>query len=71
MAAIDNHRLLVDCRAMVLPCTGREPSRLTLGHTPLIRIELQQLVRALTHLALLIKHEATAEGVDLSAESDG
>lgn len=56
---------------MVLPCTGREPSRLTLGHTPLIRIELQQLVRALTHLALLIKHEATAEGVDLSAESDG
>ena len=55
---------------MILAGTGREASCFTLGHPALISIKLEQLVSALTHLALFIEHETAAESVDLAVEGD-
>lgn len=66
LPAVDDHRLFVDCGCVVLSCTRAESGRFTLSHAALVRIELKQLVGALTHLALLVEHEAATKHVDLA-----
>ena len=71
LTAIDNHRLLVDHSTVVLTSTCRVARRLTLGHASLIGIKLNQLIRALTHLALLMEHETATECVNLAVIGNG
>ena len=52
---------------MILASASREASRLALLQTPLIGVELEQLVSALTNLALFAEHEAASKGIDLAA----
>lgn len=66
LPAVDDHRLFVDCSCVVLSCARAKSGRFTLSHAPLVRIELEQLVGALTHLALLVEHEAATKHVDLA-----
>ena len=66
LPAVDDHRLFVDCRCVVLPSTCAESGRLTLSHAALVRVELKELVGAFTHLALLVEHETATEHVDLA-----
>lgn len=54
---------------MILASTSWEASRLALTHTSFIRIELKKHVSALTHLSLLIEHEAASESIDLVIEA--
>ena len=65
LPAIHDHRLLVNRSCVVFPSPRAKARRLALRHAPLVRIELEQLVRALAHLALLVEHEAAAKHVDL------
>ena len=66
LPSVDDHRLFVYCGCVVLSCARAEPGRFALSHAALVRIELKQLVGALTHLALLVEHEAATKHVDLA-----
>ena len=70
LTTIHDHRLLVDCGAVILASTRRESGCLALRHLTLIAVKLEQLVRALAHLSLLMEHEAAAKCVDLVLEGD-
>ena len=68
LTAVDHHASLEDRGAVVLAGTCWEASRFHLTHKFSVWIEFQQLVRALSHLALRVEHEAAAEDVDFVAK---
>ena len=55
---------------MILSRAGRVAGGFALSHPSLVCVKLQQHVGALTHLSLLVEHEAAAEGVDLAIEGN-
>ena len=55
---------------MIFASACRKARCLALCHAAFIGVELEKLVRALTHLAFFIEHEAASKGVDFSIESN-
>ena len=70
LSTIDDHGLLEDCSDVILAGTGREASRLALHHSPLVCVELEELISALAHLPLWVPHEAASKDVDPAIVGD-
>ena len=68
LPTVDHHASLEDCGAVILAGTRRKASCFHLAHRLGVWVEFQQLVRALSHLALRVEHEAAPEDVDFVAE---
>ena len=70
LSTIDDHGLLEDCSDVILAGTGGEASRLALHHSPLVCVELEELISALAHLPLWVPHEAASKDVDPAIVGD-